>query len=165
MGNVSYIDAVVAEARALFAFGYSDRRIERELAEKFPDQSPTRITIGRWRATWREEEPEALTLATERIARKTDIIVNAKLDEVLDEIEETGTTSLPLTQVFIPWGIVRDKYQKDQQMAAYGAELAQYQRLVEQTVLAMQAAGKNPAGAFARLSAPVDAEVTELPAD
>ena len=147
------------------AEGWNDTAIERQLADMYPDHHPRRYTIGRWRGDWEKVDSDLLRENMYRLAARQDRIANAKLDEIEDEIEATGKVPLGYTQVFVPWGITRDKVQRDQQLASKENEAANWQMLIQSTMAAMLAAGKNPGGAFARLQEPIEAEVKELPAD
>ena len=144
------------------AEGWNDTAIERQLVDMYPVHHPRRYTIDRWRGDWEKVVSDVLRENMYRLAARQDRIANAKLDEIEEEIEATGKVPLGYTQVFVPWGITRDKVQRSEQMAAKENEAANWQALIQSTMAAMIDAGKNPGGAFARLQEPIEAEVKEL---
>ncbi len=65
LAKTHYPDAIVARAVVLAAEGHSIRRIESELAKKFPDQpTPSREAVRRWALTYadscREDEGDRM---------------------------------------------------------------------------------------------------------
>ena len=156
-----YDAEVIAQARAMMVQGKSDYRITLDLAEMF-EKGPDRTTVNIWRRKYMKEDPTAIREEQARIAERTGRLVHAKFDEIEEEAERTGKIPLSLPQVMISYGIGQQRYQQTQALVAQENRAENWQLMIETTMQAMVAAGKNPAGAFARLSAPVDAEVREI---
>ena len=152
---------VISQARAMMVLGKSDYRITLDLAEMF-EKAPDRTTVNIWRRKYQKEDPTAIREEQARIAERAVWLANAKLDEIEKEAEETGKVPISIREAMVTYGIAQQRYQQTQALVAQENRTENWQLMIETTMQAMVAAGKNPAGAFARLSAPIDAEVREV---
>ena len=98
-----YPDEIVATAVALGVRGYSLRRIESELRQRFPNERmPDHSTISDWLNN--SDLTTALEPQEQRIAHRTGRILEDQLDAV-----ERGDKDISLTQAGVLYGISRDK--------------------------------------------------------